>query len=525
LIWRLCGALADIGDYARARVALQVTLLERSQKFADPSKPQMNITLFESHDADINEFVYRVLDEANEEDPFDIFVGDGEKGLIWLVADRSSIQMRLAAKLMRVHNYVDIANQLQRVSCNLQSKELDSARELRPRPVRWQDRMGYHALRLMTRWIYGSGYAKAKRIYAQELQDNFTVHAECNSAEHHIGIRDPRFASKLRKFPEHSIASVRKLRSVSALEESLWPPDASIVRAETDGTHAVAISISPDVDPMGEVGSGGYWLHLSNDGGKHWDKRLYLGLQMYFPYIVADSSPLPLLNGGKLQLAVQVREIDSGSITFPPVDLRFKRKVDNIYIEMPLDDIRKDSDGDGLTDLLEDKLRTDPLNPDTDGDGIIDGLDSLPQVPLGNKPNDLADIVLDILKHHTSVQGEAIISVPSAYENSNNKNNSFAFFDGAHHGMKPDIAMIEADKTLFSGLTLDSMVVFVDQDDIDYLREHYGMCLPLDLTTIMINHAHDRAVVIWDAGWAGETIEFRKVDGKWISRQVTGYIT
>ena len=36
-----------------------------------------------------------------------------------------------------------------------------------------------------------------------------------------------------------------------------------------------------------------------------------------------------------------------------------------------------DSDGDGLSDVIEVGLGTDPLNPDTDGDGLPDGLEVL----------------------------------------------------------------------------------------------------------------------------------------------------
>ncbi len=45
-------------------------------------------------------------------------------------------------------------------------------------------------------------------------------------------------------------------------------------------------------------------------------------------------------------------------------------QVDNKLIESP---ILKDSDHDGLTDIEEKALGTDPNNPDTDGDGISDG--------------------------------------------------------------------------------------------------------------------------------------------------------
>ncbi|MEZ5337940.1 MAG: hypothetical protein R3F46_06705 [bacterium] len=45
---------------------------------------------------------------------------------------------------------------------------------------------------------------------------------------------------------------------------------------------------------------------------------------------------------------------------------------------LDMDMLRLDSDGDGLADLLETKLLTDPANPDTDSDGIPDGIDPAP---------------------------------------------------------------------------------------------------------------------------------------------------
>jgi hypothetical protein len=49
-------------------------------------------------------------------------------------------------------------------------------------------------------------------------------------------------------------------------------------------------------------------------------------------------------------------------------------------ISLTLADLRKDSDADGLPDLVEKRLGLDPHNPDTDGDGIKDGQDANPLV-------------------------------------------------------------------------------------------------------------------------------------------------
>jgi hypothetical protein len=42
------------------------------------------------------------------------------------------------------------------------------------------------------------------------------------------------------------------------------------------------------------------------------------------------------------------------------------------------DALRKDGDGDGLSDAVEERLTTDPHNPDTDGDGLGDSKDMNP---------------------------------------------------------------------------------------------------------------------------------------------------
>jgi hypothetical protein len=69
--------------------------------------------------------------------------------------------------------------------------------------------------------------------------------------------------------------------------------------------------------------------------------------------------------------------------TEPPKSFRgvdVKKIVEGEWIKMfPGDpEIRKDSDGDGLTDLVEARMGTDPANADTDKDGMSDAIDPCP---------------------------------------------------------------------------------------------------------------------------------------------------
>jgi hypothetical protein len=61
-----------------------------------------------------------------------------------------------------------------------------------------------------------------------------------------------------------------------------------------------------------------------------------------------------------------------------------KKLVDSEWIKILPDDasLRKDSDGDGLTDIVERRLGTNPHKRDTDGDGVPDSVDPCPNGPV-----------------------------------------------------------------------------------------------------------------------------------------------
>lgn len=156
---------------------------------------------------------------------------------------------------------------------------------------------------------------------------------------------------------------------------ALTLPRGTVV-ARRAGSTEVAVYLSYKLDPSSEVGDAGYRVVLRDANGR--TKEGSLGFAMLRPYVVIAHDVLPILDGDFLQLAVEVRELDDKSITFPPVAMRPKRTAHNKMIRCSLAAIFRDTDGDGVTDVEEARLGTDPADPDTDGDGLSDGADPAP---------------------------------------------------------------------------------------------------------------------------------------------------
>jgi hypothetical protein len=70
-----------------------------------------------------------------------------------------------------------------------------------------------------------------------------------------------------------------------------------------------------------------------------------------------------------------IREKTKSNVTFQIEELEKKMKELEKGRQEILARISKDSDGDGLPDLEEARLKTSPFNPDTDGDGFLDGIE------------------------------------------------------------------------------------------------------------------------------------------------------
>ena len=126
-------------------------------------------------------------------------------------------------------------------------------------------------------------------------------------------------------------------------------------------------------------GESGIWIGYSENNGENWN-YYYTGIVQKQPVYIKPYSQRPLIKEkGKLEIdACLLKQLSAFSHPGPGPE--YECVKDGIYLVFDINVIAKDSDGDGLTDIVEDKLYLDKYNKDTNGDGIPDNLDMNPRV-------------------------------------------------------------------------------------------------------------------------------------------------
>lgn len=120
----------------------------------------------------------------------------------------------------------------------------------------------------------------------------------------------------------------------------------------------------------------GIWLEIK-DGDT--SRKYYLGFTENYYYHIKGAQNIPLFkNDSIIQLqAAVVRE--SKQRVLPVREPQFELVKDHYTLEIDINKVFKDSDFDGLTDIVEEKLMLDKNNSDTDHDGIPDNIDPNPR--------------------------------------------------------------------------------------------------------------------------------------------------
>lgn len=289
-----------------------------------------------------------------------------------------------------------------------------------------------------------------------------------------------------------------------------------LVRAERAGQRVVAISVSQTYDPTGEVSQGGYWVHVSEDGGKHWNRPLYTGLADRFPYVVSTTSRMPLIDGDVLHVAVDIAEINTASITYPPVGLRSRRTAKDRYLAIPLELLRRDSDGDGLSDIAAHHLLLDlpkangsrPFVVGSDGDADCSVAPALDKLAL-----------IGLLARMGGGSGAAVV------EPVDRPAGEFATGWTRTAAAEDQPLFLKGDRKDYSCLRSHQLMIVYGQQDIEAIQAFTPDFHALEIPRIVFNRAHDRGFVRWSTGWSGGTYRLRFVNGKWQFDSISSWIS
>jgi hypothetical protein len=147
-----------------------------------------------------------------------------------------------------------------------------------------------------------------------------------------------------------------------------------IIKRETKGNLHAILYLDSKYSQGKDI-----WLALYNSEQGIW-KKYYTGLTQSLPLYLKWDSQVPLVKNDKtIQVeAAYTRDHHLKENLFPIPEL----VQDGVVVEMDIARIIADSDRDGLTDVLEEKLLLNPKESDSDGDGLIDSLDPNPRFSL-----------------------------------------------------------------------------------------------------------------------------------------------
>lgn len=300
--------------------------------------------------------------------------------------------------------------------------------------------------------------------------------------------------------------------------------DFQLARYSEERGERQIIYLSSALDAPGEIPAYGYWFQQTRGGMKEWDEPIYLGFQQYFPYVVVSRSKLPLFEVGGLLIEVEAKEINRKSITFPPVGLSFKRDERNLYLAFQLDELKRDTDADGLADLVEQRLQMNWRAADTDGDGLQDTRDPLPLTafdagaPIAEK--ELAYAILSVI---VGYERQAIVESPRS------PGVEFDLADAINAERPPSISdgavFLEADPKLFAGVRTPFRLFVFSQDEVSRINADGAPFFPVGVSAIFSRPDNSEHYVIWSAGWVGGEFIVRCKADKCETEETSRWIT
>ncbi|MBV8201008.1 MAG: hypothetical protein JOZ15_10345, partial [Acidobacteria bacterium] len=302
-----------------------------------------------------------------------------------------------------------------------------------------------------------------------------------------------------------------------ARETFRLPAGFTAVRSERQGKQVAVIALSQVYDQQSPASSGGYWLLLSDEQGTTWRRPLYTGLRANLPYTVREQSALPLLAGDHLQVEVVVEELGSffTSDESGPAELAPRQPRSGIYLEIPTAELARDSDGDGLADLEEERLLTDPEDADTDHDGIGDAEDPMPTVAAVDTPSPAAGAAAALLEHVLADAGK-----PPAPPRRARFGGCCAPAPAAPLGGRT--VFVTGERQWFAGLRPPYRLIVLTAEELETWQHKVTTPFFFGINLLVLDRSGRRACAVWVGNGRGGTVALEQKAGAWQVEEI-GY--
>lgn len=318
----------------------------------------------------------------------------------------------------------------------------------------------------------------------------------------------------------------------------------SRVWKSTDGTK-VAFLAYADVGPS---------LVYSLDGGRNWLGPLYVGMHRlpHHEYHILWDSKLPLLDGQRLQFEVTIWIRDQSKPGSALTGYSYLGKQWHKMLSVPLDVLAKDSDGDGLSDLFEERILTDPNSADSDGDGLEDGVDNQALVPFPGKLSDSDRIILALAADNAFeplLMEANRFSELTGYSSGKWSSRAISWLTfgmvkrpiqtsmhlsltkaGMERFTMPSRTLIPPTKTslihaevpVFGGITGGHRWLVLNGEEMGLYREKFGDNSSVNrLTPFAVDSNGCRAFLRFQNGMYDRIYILQKQDGQWMSRRIS----
>jgi hypothetical protein len=240
-------------------------------------------------------------------------------------------------------------------------------------------------------------------------------------------------------------------------------PKMSVVKQEKCNNNWAIIYTDSKYDDF-IYGGWGYWLALSNDNGKSWNKY-YTGLTENCYYFLKRNSRIPFWKDS-ITLQIEASIVRQISEVIHPMPAEFETIQDSIAVQLDIRKIILDSDKDGLTDIAENKMLLNPNNPDTDGDGIKDCEDKNPRFKsMQTEKAIIYETLIENFRPNKKREMEIDLANPPTY-NINNVDSLYGDFESVN-------LFVTDDKDL-QGLNLhnETMIIISTKEYENYKKKY-----------------------------------------------------